>query len=81
MNNQLIDRIQSNLERKIFVFRGLYVMIEYDLAELYHVPTKRLNEQVKRNIQRFPSSFRFQLNKEEYEQLVAICDRLKNINY
>jgi hypothetical protein len=50
---------------KIFVFREFQVMIDKDLAELYGVETKRLNEQVKRNIERFPEEFRFQLTKEE----------------
>lgn len=45
---------------KIFLIRGKKVMIDYDLAELYEVPTKRLNEQVKRNIRRFPEHFMFE---------------------
>lgn len=51
------------------------VMIDRDLAELYGVETKRLNEAVKRNIERFPERFRFQLTKEEMAELVANCDR------
>lgn len=50
-------------------------MIDRDLAELYGVETKRLNEAVKRNIERFPERFRFQLTKEEMAELVANCDR------
>ena len=49
-------------------------MIDRDLAELYGVETKRLNEAVKRNIERFPERFRFQLTKEEMAELVANCD-------
>ena len=49
--------------------RGVQVMLDRDLAELYGVPTKRLNEQVKRNAERFPSTFMFQLTKEELEDL------------
>lgn len=57
------------IERRIFVIRGMKVMIDADLAELYGVNTKRLNEQVKRNTSRFPSDFMFQLNENEYKNL------------
>lgn len=57
------------IERKIYLIRGHKVMFDRDLAELYEVPTRRLNEQVKRNISRFPSDFMFQLSHEEYENL------------
>ena len=56
-NNNQIQIIES----KIFTIRGQQVMLDRDLAELYQVNTKRLNEQVKRNIQKFPSDFMFQL--------------------
>ncbi len=56
-------------------------MIDRDLAELYQVPTKRLNEQVKRNIDRFPEEFRFQLNNYEKNELVANCDRFMTIKH
>ena len=56
-------------------------MIDRDLAELYGIPTKRLNEQVKRNIIRFPNSFMFQLNKEERDELAANCDRFINLKH
>ncbi len=55
------------IEKKIFVIRGVQVMIDRDIAELYGVETRRLNEQVKRNIERFPEEFMFQLNEEEFE--------------
>ena len=54
------------IERKILLIRGHKVMIDSDLAELYEVTTKRLNEQIKRNIKRFPEDFMFQLTKEEF---------------
>jgi len=54
---------------KIYLLRGQKVMLDEDLAELYQVPTGRLNEQVKRNIARFPADFMFQLTKEEFENL------------
>ena len=56
-------------------------MIDRDLAELYGVETKRLNEQVKRNIERFPDDFRFQLTEQEKIELVANCDRFKNLKH
>ena len=69
------------LERLIFEFRGIKVMVDTDLATLYEVETKRLKEQVKRNIERFPEDFMFELNGEEKEQLVANCDRLANLKH
>ncbi|MCA9409313.1 MAG: ORF6N domain-containing protein [Candidatus Omnitrophica bacterium] len=53
------------IENKIFLIRGKKIMLDRDLAKLYGVETKRLNEQVKRNIKRFPNDFMFQLTKEE----------------
>ncbi len=66
---------------KIILIRGQKVMISNDLAELYGVTTKRLNEQVKRNIKRFPGNFMFQLTEKEKEKVVAICDHLRNLKY
>ena len=57
------------VERKIYLIRGHKVMIDVDLAELYGVPTRVLNQQVQRNRKRFPEDFMFQLNKEEAENL------------
>ena len=56
-------------------------MIDRDLAELYEVETKRLNEAVKRNIDRFPPEFMFRLTKDELSQLVAICDRFATLKH
>ncbi|WP_419771233.1 MAG: ORF6N domain-containing protein [Candidatus Marinarcus sp.] len=63
--------ITSNLyiDEKIFIIRGMQVMLDRDLAELYAVETKRLNEQVKRNAERFPNDFMFQLTNKEIENL------------
>lgn len=58
-----------NIENKILVIRGQQVMLDRDLAELYGVETKRLNEAVKRNIDRFPENFCFQLAENEYQFL------------
>jgi len=57
---------QEVVEQKIFMIRGHRVMLDKDLARLYGVSTKRLNEQVKRNIKRFPEDFMFQLSKKEF---------------
>lgn len=51
-------------------------MLDFDLAQMYQVETKRLKEQVKRNIERFPDDFMFQLSKYEWDELVANCDQL-----
>lgn len=56
-------------------------MIDRDLAELYGVETKRLNEQVKRNVERFPEHFRFQLSNQEKDELVANCDRFRGLKH
>lgn len=56
-------------------------MLDRDLAELYGVETRRLNEQVKRNIDRFPVDFMFQLTREEKEEVVANCDHLKSLKF
>ena len=55
------------IERKIYLIRGHKGMLDSDLAELYGVTTKRLNEQVRRNLKRFPSDFMFQLSSKEAE--------------
>ncbi len=69
------------IKSRIFTIRGVQVMLDRDLAALYGVTTKRLNEQVKRNMARFPTSFRFLLSKEEMEELVANCDRLQSMKH
>jgi len=56
-------------------------MIDRDLAELYGLTTKRLNEQVKRNATRFPEDFMFQFTIEEKNEVVAICDHLKQLKF
>ena len=66
---------------KIFVIRGKKVMLDRDLAQLYEVTTKRLNEQVKRNAKRFPEDFMLQLTKTEKDELVANCDRFDSMKH
>ncbi len=66
---------------RILLLRAQRVMLDADLAELYGVTTKRLNEQVKRNAKRFPQDFMFQLTIEEKAEVVANCDHLGQIKY
>ena len=73
--------LSLRLENRILTIRGLRVMIDADLADLYGVPTKRLNEQVKRNILRFPPDFMFQLNATEKAEVVANCDHLGKLKF
>jgi len=68
MNKPNIIPVET-ISQKIFIMRGVKVMLDADLAELYQVPTKRLNEQIKRNHSRFPEDFMFQLTKEEFMNL------------
>jgi hypothetical protein len=71
----------DTIKSRIFTIRGVQVMLDRDLAELYGVPTKRLNEQVKRNAKRFPSDFMFLLTKGEMRELVANCDRFSKMKH
>ncbi len=68
-NNQLSVIPDETVINKIYQIRGEKVMLDSDLAELYGVETRRLNEQVKRNIDRFPEDFMFQLTEPEFENL------------
>ena len=77
-NNALsMPRIESRIQ----IIRGQRVMIDVDLAEMYGVQTKRLNEQVKRNRKRFPTDFLFQLTLDEKAEVVANCDHLQKLKY
>lgn len=69
------------IAEKIFEIRGQKVMIDADLARLYSVQTKRLNEAVKRNTGRFPEDMMFQLSAQERDELVANCDRFTNMKH
>ena len=60
----IMDR-NKDIRNMIYTFRGKQVMVDRDLADLYQVQTKRLNEQVKRNLGRFPEEFCFRLSNEE----------------
>jgi len=70
------------IQNKIFDIRGLRVMLDFDIAEMYEVKTKVLKQAVKRNINRFPPDFMFELTKVELEEVVTICDHLpESIKY
>ena len=71
----------ERIERAIFLIRGQKVMLDADLAELYGVLTKVLNQAVKRNKERFPVDFMFQLTKEEKDAVVTNCDHLKRLKF
>jgi hypothetical protein len=73
----LVPRIEGRIQ----VVRSLRVMIDVDLAVLYGVATKRLNEQVKRNRERFPTDFLFQLTAAEKAEVVANCDHLAKLRF
>jgi hypothetical protein len=79
-DNKLIASM-AQIESKIFLIRGQKVMLDADLAELYGVETKRLNEQMRRNIERFPEDFMFRLSAEEKAEVVANCDHLARLKY
>jgi hypothetical protein len=72
-----LARIQS----KIFEIRGLKVMLDFDLAEMYQVETKSMNLSVKRNMKRFPSDFMFQLTKDEWDNLRLQIETSKRGGY
>lgn len=71
----------ERVAQRIRLFRGQRVMLDADLAFLYGVPTRRLNEQVKRNKSRFPSDFMFRLTAREKSEVVANCDHLARLKY
>ena len=73
--------IVKNFENLIFEFRGIKVMIDIDLAGLYETDTKKLKQQVKRNQDRFPDDFMFELTHDEKEQLISLSPRLVNLKY
>ena len=67
----ILTQSTDRIVKRIFIFRGEYVMLDSDLADIYGVSTSRLNEQVKRNAERFPEDFMFKLTKEEWENLIS----------
>ena len=78
--NNLIASV-AQIESRIFLIRGQKVMLDADLAELYGVETKRLNEQVRRNSERFPEDFMFELTAKEKAEVVANCNHLAKLKF
>ena len=81
MTDKALIASVAQIESKIFLLRGQKVMLDADLAELYDVQTKVLNQAVKRNIERFPSDFTFQLTAIEKTEVVTNCDHLARLKY
>lgn len=77
----LVKIPDERIINKIIVLRDKKVMIDRDLAELYGVTTKRLNEQVKRNLKRFPKDFMFQITKEEKEEIILHFEHLNSLKF
>ncbi len=71
----------ERIESRILLIRSHKVMLDSDLAEIYGVSTKRLNEQVKRNKDRFPADFMFKLTAKEKAEVVANCDHLRRLKF
>ncbi len=78
---EIVPLGRSDIQRRIFTLRNQQVMLDRDLADLYGVETKALNQAVKRNLERFPDRFRFQLERKEFEELVTFCDRFKILKH
>jgi hypothetical protein len=81
MEGQMVVIPVERIERAILSIRGEKVMLDSDLAVIYGVPTKVLNQAVKRNLNRFPPDFMFQLTEKEKTEVVTICDHLAQIKY
>ncbi|HXA16982.1 MAG TPA: ORF6N domain-containing protein [Thermoanaerobaculia bacterium] len=73
--------VLAQVDRTILTIRGERVMLDRDLAEVYGVTTKALNQAAKRNELRFPSDFRFQLTREDRDEVVTNCDHLRTLKY
>jgi len=76
----MVNRL-TQIQKRIYFIREKRVMLDSDLAYLYEVEVKQLNQAVKRNIKRFPDDFMFQLTKDEFTKVVTICDHLQNQKY
>ena len=81
MKKKISSKSIENVQRMILTIRGQKVILDADLSKIYGVSTKRLNEQVRRNIKRFPDDFMFKLTAEEKKEVVANCDHLTNLKY
>jgi hypothetical protein len=79
--NSVILYDAKYIQRKIYTIRNVQVMLDTDLADFYGIGTKVLNQAVKRNKERFPEDFMFQLMKEEKDELVTNCDHLQHLKF
>lgn len=73
MGNEILIHDENDLRTKIHIIRGVQVMLDFDLAEIYGYDTRSFNKQVTNNIERFDEDFRFQLTKEEFDDLNLMC--------
>ncbi len=73
--------IRERIEQKIFLMREQKVMLDRDLAFLYNVETRALNQAVKRNIKRFPKDFMFQLSRKELAKVITNCDNPRHLKF
>jgi len=80
MENKSLIPIEK-IDRAILIIRGHKIMLDSDLAGIYRVKTSRLNEQVKRNQDRFPNDFMFQLTSHEKREVIANCDHLDKLKF
>jgi hypothetical protein len=80
-NTEVLSTTIIPIENRILNIRSNQVMLDRDLAELYGVETKSLNQAVKRNMERFPTSFAFRLTDDEFSELVTKCDRFKSLKH
>ena len=83
MNELTIQELSNSdvIRSRIFTIRGVQVMLAPDLADLYKVETRVFNQSVKRNIKRFPENFRFQLTKEELNEVITNCDNPDRLRF
>jgi ORF6N domain len=71
----------ENIASQVLFIRGEKVLLDFHLAELYEVETRALKQQIRRNIERFPEDFMFQLSKSEWKELITNCDNLGSIKF
>jgi hypothetical protein len=78
----ILSLSEEVLVQSIFIIRGARIMLDFDLAALYGLTTRVLKQQVRRNLERFPSDFMFQLTKNEWTELITKCDKFpENIKH
>ena len=76
-----VRSVEASIRARIFTIRGVQVMLAPDLADLYQVETRVFNQSVKRNHERFPENFRFQLTKPELDEVITNCDNPDRLRY